>query len=110
MKTLILSITLIALVGCTSFNSPHGYSIKGQYDNKLDGTATPTIVPDGFSPMGSRIIHPDGTVEERMFGTIIMPDGSSGTGKPAEIMAETGRLQQKILICAIARDSAACLN
>ena len=56
--------------------------------------------------MGSRV-HPDGS-EEDMFSTID-PSGAA-TGRAAVIVAETRRLEQKVLICALAQNSAACLN
>ena len=116
MKILVAGVVLIVLGACTfpggaKLSSEHGYCVKGQFDDgRFDGTACPTIVPEGFAPMGSRTIRPDGTVEEEMFSTIVMPDGSSATGKAANILAETRRLEQKVFICAVAPNSAACLS
>ncbi len=117
MKMLIASIALITLTGCTlpsgaKFSSEHGYGIQGKIGGEkgLSGSGIPTIVPDGASPMGSRRILPDGTIEEEMFSTIVNSDGSSATGNAANIMAETNRLEKLLLICAVAGDSMACLG
>jgi len=104
------------VVGCTlpgggKFSSEHGYCIQGQIGkDSFKGSGCPTIVPDGANPMGSRkSILPDGTLtEENMFSTIMRSDGTSATGPAADIVAETGRLEQLLLICAVAPLSKAC--
>jgi hypothetical protein len=117
MKTvLMLGAAALALAGCTlssgaKFSSEHGYCVQGQFDDgRFAGAGCPTIVPDGFSAMGSKKHNPDGTVDEEMFSTIVGSDGSSATGNAADIVAETGRLEQMLLLCAVAPTSNACLG
>lgn len=103
----------IVLAACTlpsgaKFSSEHGYGIQGKIGGErgLSGSGIPTIVPNEASPMGSRKNNPDGSVDEDMYSTIIGRDGSSATGPAAIIVAETRRLEQLILLCAVA--PAAC--
>ncbi len=114
MKYIILVLVLI-IAGCVfpsgaKISSEHGYCIQGQYDDgRFAGAGCPTIVPDGASPMGSRSNTSDGViVTEDMFSTIVGADGSSATGPAAIIVAETRRLEQLLLICAVAPTSMAC--
>ncbi len=117
MKYLIASLALLFIVaGCTlpggtRIGTDYGMCLKGQFDDgRFDGTACPTVVPDGSSPMGSRVNNPDGSVDEDMYSTIVGADGSSATGPAANKVAETGRLEALLLICAVAPDSNACLG
>ncbi len=117
MRILMLGAVALALAGCTlpsgaKFSSDHGYGIQGKIGGEkgLSGSGIPTIVPDGASPMGSRRTLPDGTVEEDMFSTIVGENGTSATGPAANIVAETGRLEKLLLICAVAPNSAACMG
>lgn len=112
--TTMLIAAAFTLSACTlpsgaKLSSEHGYCVKGQFaDGRFDGTACPTIVPDGFSAMGSRVTLPDGTVEQKMFSTIVNADGSSASGNAADIVAETSRFEKLMLLCAVAPNAEPC--
>ena len=113
-RRVIYAATAFVLVGCTlpggaKFSSEHGYCVQGKFSqDTFVGSGCPTIVPDGASPMGSRATNSDGVVTEDMFSTITGADGSSATGPAALIVAETHRLTQLLMICAVAPESNAC--
>ena len=100
---IIIVATCIVLAGCSPdfVGSVHGYSGSGTIRGERF-IATPTIVPDGASPMGRRT-SPDGS-EEDMFSTYT--NGIlSATGEAAIIAALRD-------LCAFApkRSLASCLR
>ena len=104
----ILMCGVLALAGCaagtTIPESPHAICGQGQLSNgKFSGVVCPTIAREGETPMGSRI-NADGS-EEDMYSTIT---GDNSTGRAAVILAETKRLEQLLLVCAVAPGSAVC--
>lgn len=94
---IIAAVAALSLSACTDAGSPHGYA--GQFSGwSFDVNGVPTIVPDGASPMGSRV-NPDGS-EEDMYSTF-----ASGTVQATGRAAVYAALS---LLCTAAPQAGAC--
>lgn len=109
---------MLAVSSCSSalggfkIGTSYGLCIQGNFDDgRFSGLACPTVAPEGSTPMGSRTYDAAGQlIGENMFSTITTSDGTSATGPAADIVAETARMEQQLLICAVAPQSRACLG
>ena len=103
MRMLLGGVALLLLVGCTAaggLSSEHAY--QGEVENFFGATVrgTPTIVPEGSTPMGYRG-SPDGAQED-MYSTY--DDG---------VIKATGRAAWYIALsrlCTVAPDASSCTS